>query len=166
MVIYKLQISFQDCISTSYLSTCNRRIIAGYPHVVYCIDDVLMADLTEEEHLQNLTQGFYKLQDHRMQVKREKYICLLSINVEYLGCQINANGVHTTCSKLQAIQQASSPKNVTELQAFLSLLNCYKKFIPNLSTMIHLSNALLRQVRWKWTQECADTFKKTKQFLS
>ena len=87
--------------------------------------------------------------------------------MEYLRYWINANGVHTAPSKLQATHQAPSPTNVTELRAFLSLLNYYGKFIPNLSTMIHPLNALLRQgVRWKWTQECAEAFREAKQSLS
>ena len=65
--------------------------------------------------------------------------------MEYLGYQIDANGIHTAPSKLQAIQQAPSPRTVTELRAFLGLLNYFGKFIPNLSMLIHQLNALLQQ---------------------
>ena len=87
--------------------------------------------------------------------------------LEYLGYWINAEGVHTAPSKLQAIQQAPAPRNVTELRAFLGLLNYYGKFIPNLSTMIHPLNALLGQGRkWNWTQECANAFRAAKQSVT
>ena len=94
-------------------------------------------------------------------------MCIFQREVEYLGYQIDANGVHTAPSKLQAIQQAPSPRNITELKAFLGLLSYYGKFISNLSKLIHLLNALLQQgAKWKWTQQCADAFKKAKQSLS
>jgi len=50
--------------------------------------------------------------------------------VEYLEYQIEANGVHTAPSKLQAIQQAPSLGNITELKTFFGLLNYYGKSIP------------------------------------
>ena len=75
--------------------------------------------------------------------------------------------MHIAPAKLQAIQQTPAPQNVTELRAFLRLLNYYGKFIHNLSTMIHPLNALLRQgVHWRLTQECADAFREAKQSLS
>ena len=101
-----------------------------------------------------------------MQLKQEK-CSFLQNAVEYLGYQIDANGVHTAPSKLQAIQRAPAPENVNQLRAFLGLLNYYGKFIPNLSTMIHPLNALLRHgVHWKWTQECAAAFTQAKESLS
>ena len=141
-------------------------LLKGIPHVICYIDDLLVTGLTEEEHLQNLTQVLCRLQEQGMRLKREK-CSFLQNAVEYLGYQIDANGVHTAPSKLQAIQRAPAPENVNQLRAFLGLLNYYGKFIPNLSTMIHPLNALLRHgVRWKWTQECAAAFTQAKESLS
>ena len=68
---------------------------------------------------------------------------------------------------MEAIQQAPSPKNVTELRSFLGLLNYYGKFMPNLASHVHLQNQLL----WKdqlcqWTDECEKAFKRAKEQLS
>ena len=76
-------------------------------------------------------------------MKQEKCTFLQS-EVEYLGYCINETGIHTSPSKLEAIQQEPTPTNTTELRSFLGLLNYYGKFIPNLATMIHPLNALLR----------------------
>ena len=73
-------------------------LLQGIPHVICYVDDVLVTGLTEEEHLQNLTQ-----------------VLQFQNKAEYLGYRINTSGVHTAPSKLQAIQQAPSPTNVTEL---------------------------------------------------
>ena len=66
-------------------------------------------------------------------------------SVEYLGHTVDANCLHATSDKLKAIIDAPTPKNVTELRSFLGLLNYYGRFIPNLTTMIHPLNELLRK---------------------
>ena len=120
-------------------------LLKGIPHVICYIVDLLVTGLKEEEHVQNLTQVLHRLQEQGMRLKREK-CAFLQNEVEYLGYQIDANSDHTAPSKLQAIQRAPVPKKLmlNSLRAFLGLLNYYGKFIPNLSTMIHPLNALLR----------------------
>lgn len=38
--------------------------------------------------------------------------------------------------KVKAIMDAPTPANVTELKAYLGLLNYYNKFLPNLATLL------------------------------
>lgn len=54
--------------------------------------------------------------------------------VEYLGHLIDGNGLHPTKEKVNVIQEAPQPRNVTELRSFLGIINYYGKFLPNLST--------------------------------
>ena len=84
-------------------------------------------------------------------------------SVKYLGYRIDAHGLHATEGKLQAILQAPTPRNLQELRSFLGLVNYYGKFIPNLSTVLHPLNELLRQnCRWKWTENCIKAFNAAK----
>ena len=69
---------------------------------------------------------------------------ILQDSVNYLGHEIDANGLHALEDKLDAIMNAPLPRNVQQLRAFLGLLNYYCNFISNLSTVIHLLNHLLR----------------------
>jgi len=46
-----------------------------------------------------------------------------------LGHKIDKEELHTT---EKAILQVAAPKNITELRAFLGLLNYYGKFLSNL----------------------------------
>ena len=57
-------------------------------------------------------------------------------SVSYLGRVINAKGLHPLSKKVEDIQQAPTPKNVTELKSYLGLLTYYGKFLPNLATRL------------------------------
>ena len=46
-------------------------LLQDIPHVICYIDDVLVTGLTEEEHLQNLTQVLHKLQEQWKRLKKE-----------------------------------------------------------------------------------------------
>ena len=83
----------------------------------------------------------------------------LKDQVEYLGHIVDALGVHTTPDKLQAVKEAPTPKNVSQLRSFLGLVNYYQKFIPNLAMMLYPLNCFLRLgAKRHWTKECEKAF--------
>ena len=96
------------------------------------------------------------------EVKQEKCEFLLT-SVEYLGHRIGKDGIQALKSKTDAIVNAPVPRNVQELRSFLGLLNYYGKFIPNLATVLHPLNSLLRaDTKWVWTKECGEAFNQAK----
>ncbi len=52
-------------------------------------------------------------------------------------------------SKVKAVLEASSPKNVPELRS-LGLVNYYGKFLPDLASVLAPLYALLQKKKWKW----------------
>ena len=73
-------------------------------------------------------------------------------SVQYLGYQIDAHGIHPTEAKVRAIKEAHTPKNVSELKAYLGILMYYSKFLPNLSTLLAPLYFLLQKNKaWSWT---------------
>ena len=141
-------------------------VLADIPGVICYIDDILVTGRNDEEHIQNLTAVFERLQTHGFRLKKEK-CSLLQNAVHYLGHKIDAEGLHAITTKTDAVNKAPNPKNVTELRAFLGLLSYYRKFIPNLSTLIHPLNSLLQKhKKWNWTPECQEAFKKAKDAIS
>ena len=141
-------------------------ILQGMQHVICYLDDILITGSTESEHNNNLEEVLRRLEEHGMRLRLDKCEFFKS-SVEYLGHYISAEGVHTTKSKVTAIQEAPAPKNVQELHSFLGLLNYYAKFIPNLASLLYPLHALLKNGQpWRWTQTCEDVFKKAKEQLS
>ena len=141
-------------------------ILQGIPHVVCYLDDILITGEDDAEHLRNLEEVFRRLEHHGLHLKKAKCEFMQS-SVDYLGYHVDAQGLHTMPSKLDAITHAPEPQNVTQLRSFLGLLNYYGKFILNLATLIHPLNRLLcKDVRWKWDSECAQAFAEAKQVLT
>lgn len=105
----------------------------------------------------------HKLQSVGLRVEIEK--CkFFEKRIAYLGFIIDANGLHTSEDKVEAILKAKVPSNVKELQSFLGLVNYYGKFLSNLSTLLHpLYYLLQKHVKWfcgKKAQDAYDTVKR------
>lgn len=72
----------------------------------------------------------------------------------HLGHQVDTDELHTLDKKVAAIKQAPRPRDLQELHSFLGLVHYYGKFMPNLSTLRHpLNNLLKSDQSWKWSSE-------------
>ena len=101
-------------------------ILRGIPQVCVYLDDILVTGRTEEEHLQRLDMVLQRLEKAGMQLKRNKCAFMLK-SVEYLGHNISAEGLRPTQEKVRAITDAPPPENLSQLRAFLALVNYYGK---------------------------------------
>ena len=95
--------------------------------VTVYLDGILVTGKTTAEHLANLDEVLSRLEKAGMRLKQTKCKFLLP-EVEYLGHKITKDGLKPSDSKLEAISKAPVPKNVSELKAFLGLVNYYGKF--------------------------------------
>ena len=112
-----------------------------------------------------LEEVFRRLQEHGIRLNPAKCIFFQS-GLEFLGHWIDKNGIRPLPQKMDAVMQAKSPTNVTELKSYLGLLNYYAKFLPNLATTLHPLHDLLQKDRpWKWTEACERAFVKSKKQL-
>ena len=100
-----------------------------------------------------------------MHLKKEKCRFLMT-EVEYLGHQITSQGLQASHEKVQVIRDAPTPKKVTELRAFLGLINPYGKFLPNiLTTLSPLYKLLKKEAEWKQSSEQEAAFKQVKRMF-
>ena len=140
-------------------------LLQGIPNTLCYLDDILITGKTDAEHLSNIEEVLKRLQENGLRVKPAKCKFMQS-SVEYLGHCINASGVHTTDGKVEAILKAPVPQNLQQLRSFLGLLHYYGKFLPNLSSLLHPLNRLLKaNARWKWSAECQEAFEQAKSQL-
>ncbi|RXN33959.1 putative protein K02A2.6-like protein [Labeo rohita] len=140
-------------------------LLRGLTHVAVYLDDILVTGVTDEEHLQTLDVVLNRLQDAGLCLKRNK--CeFLQKEVRYLGHLVDAQGLHPLKDKVQAMTEAPCPTSVTELKAYLGLLNYYNKFLPNLSSVLAPLHRLLRKgTKWCWGNSQAKAFQQSKLLL-
>lgn len=140
-------------------------VLQGIPQVAVYLDDILVTGATREIHLRNLDEVLTRLEDAGLRLKRSK-CTLLADEVQYLGYSVDAKGVHTVESKVKAVVDAPTPTNVTELKAYLGLLNYYNRFLPNLSTLLApLYYLLKKNVNWEWRESQNEAFLRSKDLL-
>ncbi len=89
-----------------------------------------------------MRQVLQALQDNRLVIHAEK--CLWGVQeLEYLGHKISAAGVLPLPSHVAAIQEFPCPSIIKELEAFLGMVNFYRRFLPSIArTLQPLTDAL------------------------
>lgn len=102
--------------------------LAGMQGVSVYLHNITVSMKGTFEYAEYLDQVLSKLGKAGLHLKEEK--CRFGIkSFEFLGHRINANAVHTTEEKVQAILQAPQSTDETSLRAFLRLLAFYDRFL-------------------------------------
>ena len=140
-------------------------LLADVTRVCVYLDDILVSGINEDDHIQTLSQVLSQLESAGFTLKKAK--CQFGLkSICYLGHVIDRHGLHLSSDKVKAVQEAPEPKNVTELRAFLGLINYYHKFIPNLSCILFpLYRLLQKDASWSWTETEEKAFSEAKALL-
>ena len=107
-------------------------------------DDIKIVASSLEEHNLILNEVLQCLEDAGLTVREEK--CEFAKNkIQFLGYEIDENGLHVSQDKIKAIDEMKVPENLTELRSFLGMINYYSRFIKNYSTLVSPMYRLLRK---------------------
>ena len=141
-------------------------ILGDISGVAVYLDDILITGRNEWEHSATIRKVFEKIREVGLKVKLSK--CeFMSPCITYLGHKIDKEGIHSTDEKIQAIKRVQRPSNVTELRAFLGLVNYYSRFLPHLSsTLSPLYKLTQKEQPWKWGEAEEEAMKKVQHALS
>ena len=141
-------------------------ILQGIPNVQCFLDDIVAAGGNMEEQLHLLETVLKRLEQYGLTINKKKSI-FFQRQIEFCGHVIDAQGLHKTTEKIQAIVESPKPMNVSQLRSFLGMVNYYRKFHPNLSTKLAPLHALLQKdVKWSWTKACEEAWKLVKDVVT
>ncbi|GBG77113.1 hypothetical protein CBR_g23438 [Chara braunii] len=113
--------TFQATMTNEFRAMLDRFVL------VY-LDDILVYSRTLEDHLGYLRRVLETLRRAKYKANREK--CeFVQQQLEYLGHFVTPEGINPLSDKIQAIQEWSEPRNVTDVRSFLGLAGYYQHFI-------------------------------------
>jgi transposase InsO family protein len=118
------------------------RLFFDIPCVFVYLDDLLVASRSVEEHRAHLRAVLQRLHDNGLVINTGKCVWGQS-SLEFLGHQVSAAGVAPLASRIEAVKNFPRPRTVQQLQAFLGLINFYRRFIPAAAAILRpLTDAL------------------------
>ena len=123
--------------ATSQFQHVMDSILSDIKGVMVRVDDILVATSGGvTSHLGVIKQVFGRLAKHNVKLNGLK--CqFFQAQVKYMGHILGKEGISPVKSKLDAIQLAPRPKDVSQLRSFLGMLNYYPKFIKDFSSKVH-----------------------------
>ena len=142
------------------------QILVGLPHVVCGIVDILITAQYDEGHLKTLRAVLTRLKKHYVKLREDKCI-FMADEVVYMEHLVTSQGIRATKAKIESIQKAPSISNVSKLKSYLGLLNYYRTFLPNLSTVLQPLHELLQNdVQWVGSKNCEKAFQESKRLVA
>ena len=109
-------------------------VFRGLDFVFTYIDDVLIASASPEEHLEHLRTVFKRLAEFGLVINLQKSQ-FGERQVEYLGHEISPEGCRPLPAKVAVIQRYPVPQTKRQLRLFLGMINFYRRFIPDCTTL-------------------------------
>lgn len=125
-------------------------LLSGIEGVSIWLDDICVTGPNRSSHIDRLGEVLRRLNKAGLRLHKDKCV-FFKESVTYLGYVISKEGLKTCPNKVQAILCAPEPTNVTQVKRFLGVVNYYRNFIPNASSVLGPVHELLRKdVAWKW----------------
>ncbi|CAB3246497.1 unnamed protein product [Arctia plantaginis] len=141
------------------------QILQNVSNVRVFIDDIIISGNSSQDCQKNLENVLQRFKQYNVRVNLEKcqFFCK---EIKILGHIISSQGIRPLPDKIEAIAKAPPPGSITQLQAYLGLLNYYGKFLPRLADhLAPLHNLLRKDVPFRWTETCNKSFELSKKLV-
>ncbi|KAL4135064.1 hypothetical protein QTP88_006725 [Uroleucon formosanum] len=145
-------------------------VLRGLDFCFSYIDDILVASVSEEEHIKHLRIIFERLSEYSLVLNPKKCVFGQS-EVRFLGYMISKEGIRPLPDRVTDILSFKRPSSAKGLRQFLGMLNFYRRFIPRASdAQSPLSDLLVPNLKGKapinWTPEAVAAFERCKMELA
>lgn len=137
-----------------------------YAKLFAYLDDLIVVNDNFDSHVELLDRVFERLKMANLTVNLSKCEFCKS-ELKYLGYIVSEKGLTTDPSKIVAINNFPTPKNVKEVRSFLGLASYYRRFIEKFSALARpLSQLTSSKVKFTWSNEAEAAFQSLKKALT
>ena len=92
------------------------------------VDDMLIKNQREEDHLEDLRETFVTLRFYNMKLNLGK--CAFEVTVgKFLGFMVSQKGIKANPNKIWAIMEMAPPRNVKEVQSLNGKIAALNRFM-------------------------------------
>ena len=164
-VLLQKRLPFGIKSAPGYFQEIMEQLTQNLRGVAVYFDDILVSGDNAKDHLMNLRALFKRLEEKGLRCNREKCV-FAQVSIDYLGHTLSSRGI-AKGSKVDAILEMPTPKNISTLKSFLASVQFYSKFLPPYFSEITepLYKLTRKGQQWKWGEEEATSFKKIKRLL-
>ena len=136
-----------------------------WKYAMVYIDDVNIYSESFEQHLEHLNEVFKLIKKANLRINPEK--CHFCTNeMQFLGHIVGIDGIKPDPQKVEKLEKLPSPKNITQLRAFIGLASYYRRFIKGFAKKaVPLHELLKKNVEFIWTNKHEEIFNWLKQRL-
>ncbi|XP_055870283.1 uncharacterized protein LOC129923423 [Biomphalaria glabrata] len=130
--------------SPSFFNRTMRRVLKGLEQVVCYFDDLCVYNADWHSHMFSLRQVLERLGEFNITVKPNKLLIGFQ-TITFLGHKIGQGFLQPENSNVSKILQLRYPKTKKETRSLLGLLNYYRSFIPNFSSLLSPFTEILKK---------------------
>ena len=128
------------------------------------VDDMLVKNLREDDHLDDLRETFNTLRSYNMKLNPNK--CTFGVTVgKFLGFMVSQRGIEVNLEKIRAIMELKPPRTVKEVQSLNGKIAALNRFVSRATNKCLPFFHTLRK-SFEWMDECQTTFDNLKAYLS
>ena len=141
-------------------------VFNGIPGCRNISDNIIIFGKTQNEHDKTLEMILQVAKQRNLKFNFAK--CQFDqTQLEFFGYIFSAEGISPSAAKVQAIKDASVPKNASEVRSFLGMVQYCGRFIPQLADISAPLRALThKDAKWTWGSKQKQAFDTLKQVLT
>ena len=107
----------------------------------------------QNERNRDLKAVLQHLSDYKVCLNKDDRCDFSQSHVSFYNHIFSAKGFQADPAKIDAIQQARAPQNVSEVKSLLGLSQYVSRFFPDYSTITAPLRTLTLTAEWKWAIE-------------
>ncbi len=130
--------------------------------VIVYLDNILIYSKDPKDHDGHVRAVLARLRKYNLFAKASK--CEFDQDkVEFLGFEVNTEGVKPNPAKVKTIKEWPLPKTVKQVQSFLGFANFYRRFVNGYLKIVKcLTNLTKKDVAFAWKEEHQKAFEHLK----
>ena len=134
--------------------------------VTVYMDDIIIYSKNMEEHAEHLKQVLAVMSKYGYKARKDK-CCFGVSSVPFLGHVVSGKGLSVDPSKVTLVENWPAPLDVGQVRSFVGLVQYFKRFIKDLSTiLVPLTHLTKNNTPFVWSVDCQSAFQQVKALLS